>query len=1278
MPVPRGIPMSDVLRLWVQIHLIAVLLATPLAARQAEPYRESVEVRVINVDVYVEDGDGRAVPGLTADDFVILEDGEPQPITNFAEYRSGTFVEPPESAPTTTAEIRAQLPRQPRTIVFLVDAFNQTPGEREELFGRIRAFMRDGLEQGDRAALFNWRNGMTTVVPLTEDLQQIDRALSAMGGLQLPAEDQGLDELVQFLEEADRFRRGAGEVGGSSLAAEMGTTIRNCAEEYLSEMESKSVSIRRMIDTLSGLEGKKILVYVAGRFPADTATYCQSILRTPQLGPASFTFRAGTFSTDRVVDAITDAANAAGVTFYPIRPRTDVRRVTMVEYYGESALGASEDLGDTLVIMNDADALATLAEQTGGRLAVGDHMVDDLLPEIISDLDNYYSIGYRATSDGSDRERRISVRMKSRDLRARTRTAFIEKSRLTEVKDRLIANLIGEPNPGEIELDVVVGEPAPDHRGRSILPVEVRIPLDQLIYAGATPVSQVRLLSAAGTTPGAVTEISETLKRIEQPPADLPSPFITWKVDLVMAAGGTKVAFGILDELSGLAGFATVDRTTESLARREREALESLSEWDRALRRGHAKGKPLLVYFRPEPCYTRSGFNRIQVCEDFENDLLAHPEITQRLEHFELIRHAPDGETAGWPKGRPGLALMRIDGESIVRWPELPDGVNLVRVLATIAPHAAELVRINELIRVGRSDEGDYSTAMLQIRFGLRREATATLERLAGESETHAEIAAVALAYLEAGENRSRGLSRLRSLTSTTSDPVAIGEAWLAIAALTSGEERTAALETAAAVAPEGSSQKTIARNELQKLKSPAEDVSVIRIAPVSIVSGRTELRTMVRSSHVASVEFILDGRSIVNDTSAPFRAIVDFDRLPTRHELRVVARDPAGSILGEDALTLNGRTDSLWVRFVAPESDVVSGEANVELVLQVPEGESIGRVEIEHDGTVYEVDGPPYRTAIPVPPDRISVLTARVVLPDGRSAEDIRILNARGLAETAGVHLVELPLVPVGDQPLLADQIRVVESGKSREVEALIGADAAPLTLGMVIDVSGSMFERILDLQASAASLVGRVLGAEDRGFLVSFDSEARLEVGVTSDRDRLVREIRSLSPLGSTALFDGMMLGLLQFEPLGGRRALIVFSDGDDRASRYKLEDVAEVTRRVAVPIYLIRLLSEEDQRKTAPAQAFGGPSSALLDRQQQGRLEHLTRESGGGFFQLDSLDAIESVFAEIGRMVSRQVLVTYLTESSRNDEWRKVEVRVEGKGSVRAPQGYYARPR
>ncbi len=701
-----------------------------------------------------------------------------------------------------------------------------------------------------------------------------------------------------------------------------------------------------------------------------------------------------------------------------------------------------------------------------------------------------------------------------------------------------------------------------------------------------------------------------------------------------------------------------------------------------------------MVYFRPERCYRRSGFNRIPVCDGFEKDVLAHPEIARRLQYVNLIRWVPDGKSAGWPAGRPGLALMRVDGTPILQWTDLPNGTNMARILDAIVPHAATLVSIDDMLQIGRTEEADLATAMLQIRFGFNREATSNLERLAKSSRPDVRgIAAVRLAFMDVEKNRERGLASLRSLASTLDDPAARGEAWLAIATLSSGDEKIRSLENAVGVSSEGSPQKAIAAKALADLRQGNAGQAVIRVAPLSIASGPTEVRTIVQSSQVDSVEFILDGRSIIRDTSAPFRAMVDLERLPTRHELRVIARDPKGAVLGEDTTTLNGRSDTFWVRFIAPRGEMAAGSVQVELAFQIPDDQKLASVEIEHGGTVTAVAGPPYRATLTLPPDQMAVLQARARLTNGRTAEDTKILNAPGLAQTAAVHLVEVPLIPIGDEPLEAGKIHLMESGHARQIDSLVRADEAPLTLGLVIDTSASMANRMLDVQAAAARLLEQVLRPQDRGFLVAFDTNAALDVGVTSERERLLNAVRALSPRagGSTALYDGMMLGLLQFEPLGGRRAMIVFSDGDDSASRYKIEDVAEVAKRAAVPVYLVRLQSEEEPPSSPPtgpitqplprtARPPQSPIPTLQPREQkeaQIRLEHLTLESGGGFFQLDSLAAIDSVFADIGRLVSRQMLLVYRTDSSSQEEWRPIEVRIDGKANVRAPRGYYMQP-
>lgn len=813
-------------RLEISSAVLALLLlsgAAGAAAQEPPAFRDAVEVRVISVEVFVEDRDGNPVHGLEADDFVILENGRPQQITNFSEYRSGRnsdrTVGPGAGRPdgVDAGVVGADEPRQPRTVVFFVDAFHQSPRDRAGLFSRIRAFLREGLASGDRAALLTWRGRATEVVPLTTELRRVDEGLAVLAGLQLPEADSGLDALREFFEESAAFAAAAGLEGGESVDQQMAFVTRNCAEDHLNEMEAKTASLRRLMQSLAGVEGRKVLVYVAGRFPANTQVYCAATERGG--GPA---IPSGLFSTDELVDAVTDAANAAGVTLYPIRPTLERRSTSAEHAHAAAELGAPGSFagGDQMLAFTDADALATLAEKTGGELAVGDGMVGPITSRIIADLDDYYSIGYRASSDGSDRKRRIEVRTRDRGMRVRSRSSFVEKSRLTEVREQLVAHLLGASAAGEIILDLAEGEPREARRGRSVLPVEVRIPLDQLVYAGADRTSQIRLLSVAGDGAGSVSEISEVTRQIEQPPSDAPSPFAIWEVDVTLDRDGGRAAFGVLDEMSGLAGFVTVDRTSESLARRERERLEDLARWRVELIRRQRAGKPIVVYFRPEPCLRRDGFDAVEICDRFETEVLADGAIADRLEKFELVRWVPDGVAADWPVGRAGLAVVRVDGTPIARWSDLPEAAELAQSLDLLSDQAGALVGIDALVRQGHTEHADLAAAMVQIRLGLRRDAAASLERLVATANEPVvrEMAAVRLAFLAAGSSRESGLSRLRELARESSEPVAQAEAWLAVASLLTGAARIAALERALAVAPQDSQQFAIARSEIDRL----------------------------------------------------------------------------------------------------------------------------------------------------------------------------------------------------------------------------------------------------------------------------------------------------------------------------------------------------------------------------------------------------------------------------------------------------------------------------
>jgi len=153
------------------------LTSLQLAAQQIPTLGESIEVSIVNVDVFVTDRDGQRVHGLKKEDFEIFEDGKRQAITNFAEY-SGT----PSTGQVdvTAAKEPQKAPRQKRTIVVFIDRFTLPQFSSTPMFSAIRSFLREVVRPGDAVTIVSWRRQVVTRLPFTDNLDAIERVLGAI------------------------------------------------------------------------------------------------------------------------------------------------------------------------------------------------------------------------------------------------------------------------------------------------------------------------------------------------------------------------------------------------------------------------------------------------------------------------------------------------------------------------------------------------------------------------------------------------------------------------------------------------------------------------------------------------------------------------------------------------------------------------------------------------------------------------------------------------------------------------------------------------------------------------------------------------------------------------------------------------------------------------------------------------------------------------------------------------------------------------------------------
>ncbi len=453
----------------------------------------------------------------------------------------------------------------------------------------------------------------------------------------------------------------------------------------------------------------------------------------------------------------------------------------------------------------------------------------------------------------------------------------------------------------------------------------------------------------------------------------------------------------------------------------------------------------------------------------------------------------------------------------------------------------------------------------------------------------------------------------------------------------------------------------------------PAATVIEIQRPGSSVLRGRIKFEADVYLDEVAAVEFLLDDRSVERRESPPYTARIDLGRTPRRRDLTVIAYDAGGDELGRDSVVLNGGSAGLAVDIVRPEVLRATGTVDVEAEIAVPVEHRLDRVLFFwNNQPVATIFGPPFRQRIDIPDDKpTGYVRVVALLDDGTTAEDVIFMNGPAATDRLDVNLVELYVV-VTDRDgrpvrgLTETDFRIREEGRPQEIATFSDASDLPLTLGMAIDSSASMFVKLPRIQQAAIDFLNATFSDRDRAFVVDFDTEPRLARGTTRDLRRLVQSISSLEANGRTALWESIVFSLVQLQEVRGRKALIVFSDGADEDDQFPFRSAADVAKRMGVPIYLI-LMKKEPEESTG---------LSLFGRSFTSRINRLVEATGGRVFYSKEYGHLGEVYEEIDRELRSQYLLAYYpSDPGRSRAWRDVDVEVAQRGlEPRTLSGYW----
>jgi Ca-activated chloride channel homolog len=265
-----------------------------------------------------------------------------------------------------------------------------------------------------------------------------------------------------------------------------------------------------------------------------------------------------------------------------------------------------------------------------------------------------------------------------------------------------------------------------------------------------------------------------------------------------------------------------------------------------------------------------------------------------------------------------------------------------------------------------------------------------------------------------------------------------------------------------------------------------------------------------------------------------------------------------------------------------------------------------------------------------------------------------------------AGTQVVPLYVtVQDSDKRLVPDlaleDFEVLDNGKPVTITQFSN-EPEPFSVVVMLDTSASMTASLELLKEAAEQFLIRML-PEDRGMVGAFNDKIQFPVGdFTSDRDDLIGALRELGFGNPTRLYDAVEASIQQLGGVKGRRVVLVFTDGDDTASKIGMGKVLDQARADEVMIYSIGLES-----------VYFNGQHKVRTRPDRG-LRRLSDETGGGYFELKNSDDLGPTFTRVAQELHSQYVLGF--PPANDGKLHKLELRLKKAGmTARARKSYLA---
>ena len=279
---------------------------------------------------------------------------------------------------------------------------------------------------------------------------------------------------------------------------------------------------------------------------------------------------------------------------------------------------------------------------------------------------------------------------------------------------------------------------------------------------------------------------------------------------------------------------------------------------------------------------------------------------------------------------------------------------------------------------------------------------------------------------------------------------------------------------------------------------------------------------------------------------------------------------------------------------------------------------------------------------------------------------------GSQGSTIKVGVNLVVLHTTVLDDRGRFADGLkpenfRVFEDKTEQKVSVFKREDV-PVSMGLVIDNSGSMRDKRARVNEAAVTLV-QASNPQDEAFVVNFNDDYYLDLDkdFTSSVPELKEALERIDSRGSTALYDAVIGSLDHLKKAHkDKHVLLVVTDGEDNTSRNSLEKAIKEIQKTDTVIYTIGLLSEEKGKAKTKAKKA---------------LKEIADASGGLAYFPENVEDVHNICDQVAHDIRNQYILGYYPTNFRSDgTYRAVNVEVipprgHGKLIARTRNGYYA---